>query len=83
MDGYTLTLEGMSRFRRMETRANVDASVDTIDFRLLQCLYERGSASVEEIERFTGLTRDETANEISVLMSRGLVEGTSKRDEPF
>jgi DNA-binding MarR family transcriptional regulator len=59
----------------METRANVDTSVDTEDYEILHFLYAHGSATVAEIEGQTGLTWDETVNEISTLMSRGYVEG--------
>ena len=77
MERYTLTLEGRARLRRMETRANIDASADTGDFRLLHYLYVHGPATVEEIESFTGLPWDEAINEISVLMNRGYIEGTT------
>lgn len=75
MERYTLTIEGRSRFRRMETRANIDASADTEDYKLLQYLYAHGAATVEEIEKYTGLPWDETINKISVLMNRGYIEG--------
>ena len=77
MDRYTLTSEGRARFRRMETRANIDTSVDTEDYEILRFLYVHGAATVEEIEGQTGLTWDETVNEISTLMSRGYVEGVA------
>jgi hypothetical protein len=75
MERYTLTFEGRARLRRTETRANIDASADTEDFRLLHYLYVHGSATVEEIESCTGLPWDEAINKISVLMNRGDIEG--------
>jgi DNA-binding MarR family transcriptional regulator len=62
----------------METRTNVDTSVDTEDYEILHFLYVHGSATVEEIENHTGLTWNETVNEISTLMNRGLVEGLAE-----
>jgi hypothetical protein len=38
-------------------------------------LYVHGSATVEEIEGYTGLPWDEVINKISVLMNRGDIEG--------
>ncbi len=77
MDRYTLTSEARARLREMETRANIDKSADTQDFRLLHYLYVHGSATIEEIESQTGLAWDEVVNEISTLMSRGYIEGLS------
>jgi hypothetical protein len=79
MDSYMLTQEGRARFRRMETRANVDTSVATEDYEVLHFLYVHGAATVEELERHTGLPWDEAVNEISTLMSRGLVEGLAEK----
>lgn len=79
MERYVLTLEGRARFRRMETRANVDTSVDTGDFKLMHYIYMHGAATVEEIERYTGLPWDETINEISALMNRGYIEGLTEQ----
>lgn len=75
MERYTLTIEGRSRFRRMETRAIIDTSADTEDYKLLQYLYTHGAATVEEIESYTGLPWDEAINKISALMNRGYIEG--------
>lgn len=79
MERYTLTSEGRARFRRMETRANIDTSADTDDFKLLHYLYAHGAASVEEIEHYTGLPWDETINKISGLMNRGYIEGQAEQ----
>jgi DNA-binding MarR family transcriptional regulator len=59
----------------METRANVDNSVDTEDYEILQFLYMHGSATIEEIESHAALTWDETVNEIATLLNRGYIEG--------
>ncbi len=78
MDRYRLTQEGSARFRRMETRANVDTSVATEDFEILRFLCVHGAASLEDLESNLGLTRDETVNEIFTLMSRGYIEGAAE-----
>jgi hypothetical protein len=75
MERYILTDEGRARFRRMETRANINASADTEDFKLLHYLYVHGAATVEEIEGSTGLSWSDTVNQITSLMSRGYVAG--------
>jgi DNA-binding MarR family transcriptional regulator len=77
MDRYTLTYEAKARLRAMETRADIDASANTLDFRLLRYLYNHGPATIEEIEKQTGLHWDGVVNEISVLMNRGYVEGVT------
>ena len=78
MDRYTLTVEAMARLREMETRVNIDKSADTADFKLLHYLYVHGSATIEEIEAYTGLPWDEAVNEISTLMNRGYIEGRTE-----
>jgi predicted transcriptional regulator len=83
MDRYTLTQEGRARFRRMETRANVDTSVATEDYEVLHFLYTHGAATIEELERHTGLNWNEMVNEISTLMSRGLIEGLVEQRPSF
>jgi DNA-binding Lrp family transcriptional regulator len=75
MERYVLTPEARARFRRMATRANIDASADTDDYKLLQYLYAHGAATIEEIEQYTGLPWGETINRLSVLMNRGYIEG--------
>jgi DNA-binding MarR family transcriptional regulator len=79
MDRYTLTFEAMARLREMETRANVDKSANTADFKVLQYLHVHGSATIEELESFTGLPWDEVVNKISVLMYRGYIEGLTEK----
>jgi DNA-binding Lrp family transcriptional regulator len=78
MERYTLTYEGRARFRRMETRVNVDTSADTEDFKLLHFLYVHGAATIEEIEDYTGLSWSETVNKIATLMNRGYIEGLTE-----
>jgi DNA-binding MarR family transcriptional regulator len=75
MDSYTLTIEGRAKLRRTETRANLEVSADTEDFKLLHYLYVHGPATVQEIESFCSLPWDEVVNKISTLMNRGYIEG--------
>lgn len=79
MDRYILTHEGRARFRRMETRANVDVSADSEDFKLLHYLYAHGAATIEEIENVTNLSWSEAVNKIATLMNRGYIEGLSEQ----
>jgi DNA-binding Lrp family transcriptional regulator len=81
MDRYTLTIEGRAKLRRTETRANIEASADTDDFKLLHYLYVHGPATIEEIESFSRLPWDEVVNKISTLMSRGYIEGFTERQQ--
>jgi len=59
----------------MDLRANIDASADTEDFKLLHYLYVRGASTVEEIESHTGQSWNGTVNRIASLMNRGFIEG--------
>ena len=79
MDRYTLTYEGRARFRRMETRIHSDTSAMTKDYEILHHLYERGTATVEEIENYTGLSWNEVENRLSALMYHGYIEGLAEQ----
>ena len=74
MDRYTLTNEGRAKFRRIETRIHSDESAMSEDYDILHYLYERGAASVEELENYTGLSWNEVANKLSSLMNRDYFE---------
>jgi DNA-binding MarR family transcriptional regulator len=78
MEKYTLSIEGRARFKRM--RISVDSGVEmgiakTEGYLVLDYLYEHGSATVEEIEKYTGLSRDKVTSELSTFIHHGLVEG--------
>lgn len=75
MDRYTLTKEGSARLRRMETDITAGASGETQDYELLHYLYAHGAATIEEIEKFSGLSWSEVVNRFSALMYYGYVEG--------
>jgi DNA-binding transcriptional ArsR family regulator len=74
MDKYTLTSEGRAKFRRIETRIHSDESAKSEDYDILHYLYERGAASVEELEKYTGLSWNEVTNKLSTLMYHDYIE---------
>ena len=74
MERYTLTFEGRSMLRRMESRVSTDASFLTEDFKILEFLYEHGAATVDEIVDYTGLTRSQLVNRLFGIMRRGYIE---------
>jgi DNA-binding MarR family transcriptional regulator len=74
MERYTLTFEGRSMLRRMESRVSTDASFLTEDFKILEFLYENGAATVDEIVDYTGLTRSQLVNRLFGIMRRGYIE---------
>jgi len=74
VDKYTLTYQGRAKFRRMETRIHSDESAMSEDYDILHYLYERGAASVEELEEYTGLSWNEVTNKLSTLMYHDYIE---------
>ena len=78
MDGYKLSAEGIAIFRRMRSVLDTPAS-RTEGYEILNCLYENGFGTVEEITNYTGLSRDQFCNKLSTLMFRGYVEGLAKQ----
>ena len=78
MEKYTLTYEGRSMLRRMESRVSTDSSFKTDDFQILEFLYENGAASVDDIESYTGLSRGELVNKLLGIMRRGYIEALAK-----
>ena len=77
MDKYTLSYEGIARFRRM--RIDSDIEVSRIeDYKIANYLYEHGAATVEEIENYTGLSLDQVSNKLSTLIYHGYVEALTE-----
>ena len=74
MDRYTFTSEGRAKFRRMETHIHSDESAKSEDYDILHYLYEHGAASVEELEKYTGLSWNEVTNRLSTLMYHDYIE---------
>jgi DNA-binding MarR family transcriptional regulator len=74
MNKYTLSIEGKARFKRMRIR--VDLGIATTEgYEVLDYLYEHGSATVEEIENDTGLSRDKVSSQLSTFIHHGFIEG--------
>jgi DNA-binding MarR family transcriptional regulator len=74
MERYTLTYEGRTMLRRMESRVRADSSFRTDDFKILEFLYEDGAATIDEIVDYTGLSRSELVNRLLGIMKRGYIE---------
>lgn len=76
MTGYMLTYEGNSRFRKRITSAD-EAETAEESYIILDYLYRHGGASLEDIARHTGLSRNQVNTQLAVFLSHGLVEGTT------
>ena len=76
MAGYTLTNEGIARFRKrkMSVRAEV---VKMEGYEVLDYLYEHGARTLEEISDHTGLSHGQVLEKLLLFMNLGLVEGTA------
>ena len=67
MSKYTLTIEGIARFRRR--RVSVSAEMARMEgYEVLDYLYEHGAGTVEEIGNYTGLTQVQVINKLSVFI---------------
>jgi hypothetical protein len=78
MDRFKLSAEGTARFRRM--RLDSDTPASRIEgYEILDCLYENGAGTVEEITNYTGLPRDQVWNKLTSLVTHGYIEGVARR----
>jgi hypothetical protein len=77
MNRYTLSNEGRARFQRRKISA--DLGMETIaGYEVLDCLFENGSATVEEIEDYTGLSWAQVINKLSDFIHWGYIEELAK-----
>ncbi|HEY97943.1 MAG TPA: winged helix-turn-helix domain-containing protein [Dehalococcoidia bacterium] len=76
MTGYMLTDEGTARFRKRIASAD-EAEAAGEDYKILNYLYRHGSAPLEDIAYYTGLSRNQVMAQMTVFLSHGLVEGTT------
>ena len=77
MDRYTLSNEGRARFKRR--KISVDLGMATIEgYEILDCLFDNGSATVEEIENITGLPWEQVTSKLFDFIYRGYVEELAK-----
>ena len=77
MDRYTLSYEGKARFKRRKISVNLGMA-KMEGYEILDYLYEHGSATVEEIENYTGLSWGQVSNKLSTLIYHGYVEELAK-----
>lgn len=71
-----LTNEGTARFRKRKVSAD-EAETAEEGYKILGYLYDHGSAPLEDIAYYTGLSRNQVMAQLSVFLSHGLVEGTT------
>jgi DNA-binding MarR family transcriptional regulator len=78
MDRYRLSNEGLTKFKR--TKIRMSAEDQTMDgFGILDCLYEHGALTIEEIEKFTGLRYDQVVHKMESFMPWGYIERLEER----
>jgi DNA-binding MarR family transcriptional regulator len=74
MDRYTLSYEGRARFKRTKIRMDIEEMDKMEGFEVLDYLYERGAATVEEIGKHTGLSYNQVVHKLESLMPWGYIE---------
>ena len=74
MDRYTLSYEGRARFKRTKIRQDIEEMDKMEGYEVLDYLYEHGAATIEEIERNTGLHYDQVVNRLGDFISWGYLE---------
>jgi DNA-binding MarR family transcriptional regulator len=73
MDRYRLSNEGFEKFKRTKIRMYAeDQTMDGYD--ILNCLYEHGSSTIEEIEKYTGLRYDQVVHMMESFFPWGYIE---------
>ena len=74
MDKYTLSNEGIARFRRM--RLDLDRTPSQMEgYEILNYLYENGARTVDEIGNHAGLSWNQVSDKLSAFVYRGYVKG--------
>jgi DNA-binding MarR family transcriptional regulator len=78
MDRYRLSNEGLNKFKR--TKIRMFAEDQTMEgFDILDCLYEHGALTIEEIEKYTGLRYDQVVHKMESFMPWGYIERLEDR----
>jgi DNA-binding MarR family transcriptional regulator len=73
MDRYRLSNEGSTKFKR--TKIRMFAEDQTMEgFSILNCLYEHGALTIEEIEKYTGLRYDQVVHMMESFFPWGYIE---------
>ena len=73
MARYTLSNEGMARFRRR--KISVDMGMEQMEgYEVLDYLYKHGAATTEEIENYTGLSWSQVVDKLLTFIHHGFVE---------
>ena len=74
MDRYILSSEGRARFKRTKIRMGIEETDKMEGYEVLDYLYEHGAATVEEIEKHTGLSYGRVVHKMESLMPWGYIE---------
>jgi hypothetical protein len=74
MDRYTLSNEGRARFKRTKISMNMEGKGLVAGYEVLDYLFEHGAATIEEIERHTGLPYEQVVNRLGDFISWGYIE---------
>jgi DNA-binding MarR family transcriptional regulator len=73
MDRYVLSSEGRTKFKRTKIRMSAE-EVTMEGYEILDFLYEHGAATIEEIEKHTGLHYDQVVHKIESFIPWGYIE---------
>ena len=73
-DRYALTRDGWARFSRTKIRMAMEDADKMAGYKVLDCLYERGPSTMEEIGKYAGLTYEEIVHNMESLMPWGYIE---------
>jgi len=74
MDRYALSDEGRARFRRTRTGVDIMGEAKREGYEILDYLYRHGAATLEEIEKVTGLSGSRLVTRIWAFIHQGIVE---------
>jgi DNA-binding MarR family transcriptional regulator len=73
MEKFMLSSEGRTKFKRSRIRMSAE-EVTMEGFDILEYLYEHGAATIEEIEKHTGLPYDQIVHKIESFLPWGYIE---------
>ncbi len=80
MNRYSLTNEGRARFRKIKIDTNSDEA-KMEGYEILDYLFEIGAGTVEEIEKYTGMSWSQVNEKLWAFMAWGYVEKTAEPEQ--
>ena len=75
MDRYVLSEEGRARFDRIKLTVVIEGRPKIWGYEVLDYLFKHERATVEEIEKSTGLSWNQVVDRLNEFVNRGYVEG--------